>query len=313
MSTLVLNACPVTGKPGTRGRVWTGADLVRCYQEYTGVPLPQELVDKYFQHTVEEWTCAESGVRWYTPAVVGEGDFYEHLGKTYAWYYAEERWDLQFALALTKKLEAYPLVDVGCGSGRFVARAVSSGIPAMGTDINRDGVEQGRREGLQLFLPEEFPREALKPKMATLLQIVEHVPDPVGFVRAQIKLLQPEYLIVAAPNYQGYLGYARDPLSWPPHHVSAWSPTGFASLASATGCELVEVHCEPLRPIDYISRRFNEKEQRFTSGANLPRHPFQGKLGRLADRAMLEVLQAFKVPAFSHGNSVLGLFRCHRS
>lgn len=269
------------------------------------------LTAKYFTGGISEWTCHRSGVRWYTPARVAEGDFYEFLGQTYPWYYAENRWDQVEALRMVQSLSLQPLVDVGCGAGHFVAQAAAAGLASYGTDINDAAIAEGRRNGLALYRPEEFARLGIRPKIATMLQIVEHVPDPVGFIREQLALLNPEFLVIATPNYQSFFRNSSDPLYWPPHHVTAWSPRGFRTLATAVGCRLISVQCEPLSQREYFTERAKEKHRVMPDDARRPPSPFTEGQREIPPRIVKKLMQSLRVPYFSYGRSVLGLFKCN--
>lgn len=93
---------------------------------------------------------------------------------------------LPFAKRNNIEIESY--VDVGCGGGG-TASHVARGLrrdqhpltEAIGCDIF-EGVEKLRPEGV-VCMRQDFCDSELEPDLATLFDVIEHVPDPVGFLR----------------------------------------------------------------------------------------------------------------------------------
>jgi SAM-dependent methyltransferase len=78
--------------------------------------------------------------------------------------------------------------------------------------------------------------------MISLNQVLEHVPDPVKFIRQCIRLLRPAGVIaIAVPSREGILSW--DPYlpeNWPPHHISRWRRRDFEQLATRCDLRVVE-------------------------------------------------------------------------
>jgi 2-polyprenyl-3-methyl-5-hydroxy-6-metoxy-1,4-benzoquinol methylase len=79
-------------------------------------------------------------------------------------------------------------------------------------------------------------------------QVLEHVPDPVGFLRAAVGLLRPGgKLIVSTPNAESFLArYQWCLLDLPPHHMSRWDEAAYRKSADLLGVTLEQVKREPL-------------------------------------------------------------------
>lgn len=91
------------------------------------------------------------------------------------------------------------LLDVGCGRGEFVARALRRGYEAIGVDRAPDRVDLGRRvpglaerlvDGDALRLVETFSGRTFD--VITLWDVVEHVTDPLGLMRSVRALCHAE-------------------------------------------------------------------------------------------------------------------------
>jgi SAM-dependent methyltransferase len=77
--------------------------------------------------------------------------------------------------------------------------------------------------------------------LVTSFHCVEHVEDPILFMRNIKSLLKPEGGVawISAPLSPMSFEYGWfDPLNHPPHHISRWSKTALEKLADITGFEV---------------------------------------------------------------------------
>ncbi len=97
------------------------------------------------------------------------------------------------------------LLDVGCGTGDFVEYAGEQGWDAQGIEPSRLASERGRARGLAVFqgtLEEAVAtQDRSRYDAITMLNVLEHVPDPVNYVRQARSLLAPGgMLAIVVPN-----------------------------------------------------------------------------------------------------------------
>jgi len=237
--------CPLTGASGNVRQTRTGGELLQAYETHFGLTIPPTLAAAYFEHTFSEHECPSSGLRWFTPAVVGGADFYEFLSKSLPWYYHADTWDKKHALAVLRQLGCRSMFEAGCGSGELLRAAIATGLSAAGSELNALQIESAGRAGLTVYAPDDIP-DTLSVDALVMLQVLEHVPRPLEFTRALVRRVRPHYLLIAVPAFETLLGRTTDPLVWPPHHISFWSARALAKLAGAMGADLVEVAYEPL-------------------------------------------------------------------
>ncbi len=237
--------CPLSGLAGKPRRRFSAQSLVRLHEQYLGAPLPSHLQTKYFTQAVQEYECPESGLRWYSPGAAGDGDYYEFLGRAFDWYYDANRWDKTVLRSLLRDQRPLRLVDIGCGAGDLLLEARALGIDVAGVEINPDSLDAAKAHGLDVRRPDELPeRWPASVDVLTLLQVIEHVENPLGFVRDLIGRFQPRRLVISAPCHRSLLGASSDPLSWPPHHISAWSEKAMRTLADKIGYEVESIRLE---------------------------------------------------------------------
>ena len=100
------------------------------------------------------------------------------------------------------------LLDIGCGTGDFIATATRSGFKAAGIEPAREVVDAARERGLDVHcrslekLVAEPPRDLEgRFDVLVMLNVLEHVPDPVSTVDTCRSLLSPGgVLVVRVPN-----------------------------------------------------------------------------------------------------------------
>ena len=96
------------------------------------------------------------------------------------------------------------ILDVGCGAGLAAEALARNGHEVLGIDAAGEAIEAARihaeGQGLPLSyracLAEDIAAEGQRFPVITSLEVIEHVPDPAGFVKALAALLEPGGLLV---------------------------------------------------------------------------------------------------------------------
>jgi 2-polyprenyl-3-methyl-5-hydroxy-6-metoxy-1,4-benzoquinol methylase len=170
----------------------------------------------------------------------------------------------QRLMALAAKYGRGRLLDLGCGSGLFVAHAKSEGWDAIGVEPSAWAAEDGRRRfGIEIYngTLEEAP---LSPESFDVIHanhVVEHVTDPIGTMRTAAKLLRPGGTFVAEvpqeldkPLGEAVIGAIRGEQPEPtgPHHVVFFSRKGLRAASERAGFRVDRIdntrHLDNLRP-----------------------------------------------------------------
>lgn len=101
------------------------------------------------------------------------------------------------------------LLDIGCSTGAILQAASAVGWQALGIDLNCAAVQIARARGLEAgegSFPEDLPTGAGPFGAVTMLDVLEHVEDPVDLLVAVTKHLSPGALVgVQVPNFNSLL------------------------------------------------------------------------------------------------------------
>lgn len=128
------------------------------------------------------------------------------------------------------------LLDIGCSTGVFLSEAKKRGWPNVaGIEVSPSAAQRARSlVGCEIW---EQPIEsaAIDPgsiDAVTGWEIVEHVPNPRGFVRRIAELLCPGGCIsLTTPNWESpWERSTTDFFRMPPYHLSYWTPTTLTRL-----------------------------------------------------------------------------------
>ena len=137
------------------------------------------------------------------------------------------------------------LLEVGCAYGFFLDEAASRFAHRTGTDYSPAALEKARGRADRLILggTGELPPDELFDCIA-VIHVIEHIYDPVGFLRALGRHLRPGgWLVLATPD----MGSFWRPLMryrWPffkiPEHVTFFDRGTLADLLRRSGFETVQ-------------------------------------------------------------------------
>ena len=142
------------------------------------------------------------------------------------------------------------LLDVGCGSGRFIRQMQSLGWDASGVDPDPAAVAYGTSQGLSVFqgTVSDAPPNS-RYDVITLNHVIEHVPDPIGLLAECKKRLTPRTgrLLITTPNLSS-LGHRWFGRYWrgleTPRHLVLFSVPGLRKCASEAGLSVQSLRTE---------------------------------------------------------------------
>jgi SAM-dependent methyltransferase len=139
-------------------------------------------------------------------------------------------------------------LDVGCGDGRFLVKMRALGWEVAGIDPDAEAVRTAReRHGL--LVERGVIEDADLPEAAfdavTLSHVIEHLPDPIGTLRACARILKPGgRIVVATPNTESLVRRmsGADWRGWePPRHLHIFSTRTLRRCAERAGLRVLDV------------------------------------------------------------------------
>jgi len=136
------------------------------------------------------------------------------------------------------------LLDIGCSSGALLKSAVQHGFDAEGVEPAAQAAEFARETGLKVFhgyLQEaHFPASSFD--VVTLMEVIEHLPDPGALLREVWRVLKPNgVLVVGTGNGAswtvGLVGARWGYFQVAAHggHISFFNPISLGILAQRCG------------------------------------------------------------------------------
>ena len=238
------------GKPDVTGAVG------RAAQPTQGVcPACGELVNanplEVF-HGVSRFACAGCDLHFWHPVAMPDAAWYETA------YQGRDRTAMplepghRFFLADPKAPRQGRLLDLGCGTGNFLAAARDAGFDVTGVEFDPSAARFAREHyGLRSVFaerPEDFhaahPQEQFD--VVTFFEVLEHQEHPRQFLSvAKDCLAAGGFLALSVPNRERWQKGV-ETLDYPPNHLTRWSPRSLRIFLERNGFEILSMRQEPL-------------------------------------------------------------------
>lgn len=149
------------------------------------------------------------------------------------------------------KSDVKSILDIGAAYGDFVSMASRLGYLVSGIDISEHAVSQAQSRGLSITNDsvDDLLKEKKRYDLITMLDLFEHLNDPVSFLKKSKRLLNKRgYLLIITPSTKslsakilGKRWYLIDP----PQHLFYWSDKNIKKLLLTNGFNIAKI--KPLR------------------------------------------------------------------
>ncbi len=150
-------------------------------------------------------------------------------------------------------------IDVGCGAGSLLRAVARAGWRVEGSEVSAAPVELLRGEGFDVMLGDviELELEHGAYDVVSLVEVIEHVPDPRALIRRAAELLRPGgVLFMTTPHGRGLSARALG-LRWsavsPPEHLQLFSRAGMATALADSGFARSLVGSRGVNPYELVS------------------------------------------------------------
>src|SRR5258706_6229614 len=164
------------------------------------------------------------------------------------------------------------LLDIGCGTGNFLAAARDRGYGVTGIELDRNAARFAKeRIGLQRVFPltiAEFAERHAGEQfdVVTFFEVLEHQAAPVEFLQKVKTCVRPGGIIeLSVANRERWLT-GPDVLDYPPNHFLRWNATALSKFLSEQGFEDSSIREQPVG-IAHTSQMINIALRNGTSQA----------------------------------------------
>jgi len=195
--------------------------------------------------------CGACGLQFWEPREMPDAQWYEQMygGRDERLLPLEP--GHKYFLADPLATHGGELLDIGCGTGNFLAAARDRGYDVTGIELDRNAARFAKeRLGLQRVFPltisefaEQHGRERFD--VATFFEVLEHQAAPVEFLQKVKTCVRPGGMIaLSVPNRERWLT-GPDVLDYPPNHFLRWNATALSKFLSAQGFEVMSIREQP--------------------------------------------------------------------
>ncbi len=240
-----------------------------CYLcNSSGERLYEKLQDRIFgasgEWNLNKCTNSECGLVWLDPMPMEED-----IGKAYQSYYTHETGNTginslgRFLRAINSYVKTIPprivglraeelqlnnmylgdlppgkLLEIGCGSGKFLNQMQLAGWEVEGLDFDSKAVEYARTKykiNVQVGTLVSIGYKDNSFDAITINHVIEHVPRPIEMLEECYRILKPDgYLIAVTPNINSW-GHKKFGANWrglePPRHLHLFSQNTLVEVA----------------------------------------------------------------------------------
>ena len=227
------------------------------------------ITDDRYGITLALWTCDECGFIHADAAEVEDlVDLYSQLeDSSYRDGEEARARQMRWLLALAKRSHprASTGLDIGAASGLLVEEGASVGLGMVGVEPSRSLVDAARDERGVEVLQGVYPHPALEGRafdLVFLIDVIEHVSDPLALLRACKRALAPGgRAIVVTPDIASPAARLLGHRWWHLRlaHVGYFNARSFREAASRSGLQVSDqVRAKWFFPVGYLARRVEQ-------------------------------------------------------
>lgn len=209
----------------------------------------ESIVEKFGRYDL--FACVDCGLQFWEPREMPDARWYEQMycGRDDKLLPLEP--GHKYFLADPLAPRSGTLLDIGCGTGNFLAAARDAGFRVSGTELDRNAACFAKEKlGLQRVLPltiSEFAERYVDERLdvVTFFEVLEHQVAPAEFLQKVKECVRPGGVIaMSVPNRDRWLT-APDVLDYPPNHFLRWNAAALAMFLNARGFEVLSIREQP--------------------------------------------------------------------
>ena len=234
-----MKVCPLclSDKQKVKESIQT-AELMRLYKSRRNID-----VSKYFDghQSIDTMECQKCNLIYYSPSILGAGDFYDELQKDINYYITDKE---EYSIAATHIKKNDRVLEIGGGIGSFTKYLTTKNY--VGLEFSEKAIQKAKNEGINMInetLEEHSNNHELEYDVVCYFQVLEHISEPHEFISLSLKTLKKGgKLIFAVPSEDSYVGsVVNDYLNAPPHHATRWTDNTVNQISSIFGLKKIAV------------------------------------------------------------------------
>ncbi len=167
------------------------------------------------------------------------GQAYGRLYREHWWWRARE----EYLLAQLRQLDLATeprIFDIGCGNGLFFPRLEELGGVVAGLEADQRllAADGGYRARIHVGPFDDSFETDCRYDLVTMLDVLEHLPDPRAALRQAAHMLEPGgYLVVTVPAFRG-LWTKHDEMN---HHYTRYTKRTILPVAQSAGLDILRL------------------------------------------------------------------------
>lgn len=197
--------------------------------------------------------------------------------------YGEDFWG--FLIQSVNELSLRSVLEIGCGGCVFLERLKEHGYQVTGVDPSPFAVEAGRSKGIEViqdFFP--VPNFDCSPDLIFQVDVLEHIEDPVAFLRSQAECIDDDGLIIVnVPDCTRSIEMGD--ISMALHqHVNMFDSISLSNVFTAAGLEVMKLERSKYGAALYCAARKTKKIQQLKIEGGVERwDTFQNQSKKIVD------------------------------
>ena len=240
-----MNLGMIPGGVSSGGRVASAA--VRC--PACDEPMRSAAVERYGKY--ERFACSACELEFWEPREMPDAGWYEQMYRGRDQQLLPLEPGHKYFLADPHAPGSGALLDIGCGTGNFLAASHHAGYRVTGLELDRNAASFAEQLlDVDTVLPltitgfvERHPEA--KFDVVTFFEVLEHQAAPREFLdRVRACLRSGGLIALSVPNRYRWLT-GPDVLDYPPNHFLRWSAAALTKFLSAQGFEILSLREQP--------------------------------------------------------------------
>ncbi len=151
------------------------------------------------------------------------------------------------------------VLDIGCAMGDFLRALRKNGFNPVGMDVAKEVADMLSGEGFDIWhgTVDSIPDNWQNPAICTCFFVLQHVPDPVGFLGSIRQKFPSAGLIIA--TWKRFPSPPKiTPASLPPRTMTWWGPRSLEKALNQAGYH-VDLISQPLEPYEFGLPRIRQQ------------------------------------------------------